>query len=152
MKKSKSWIALFILSLTLVAVVAACGTTAGANDIGKTRTANDLEITVTHVETLNSKNDKTQLAKIDFEILNVGSDEAGAGAGDFVVKTENGKKHSVDGMHANNFGDAIAAGKTLRGSGYYEVPAGKQDVTVIYQPATGKADQEATWTITLPEK
>lgn len=152
MKKSKSWIALFVLSLTLVAVIAGCGTTAGADDIGKTRTANDLEMTVTHVETLNSKNDKMQLAKIDFEITNVGSDEAGVGAGDFVVETKGGKKREVDGMHANNFGDAIAAGKMLRGSGYYEVPAGEQDVTVIYKPVNGKADQKATWTITLPEK
>ncbi|EUJ17348.1 DUF4352 domain-containing protein [Listeria grandensis] len=152
MKKSKSWITLFVLSLTLVLVVAGCGTASTANDLGKTRTANDLEITVTSVNTLNSQNDNKQLAKIDFRIENVGADESGAGAGDFVIETKDGKKHSVDGLSANNFGDAIPAGKTLKGSGYYEVPAGEEKVTLHYKPVVESTDETATWTIILPEK
>ncbi|MBC1457837.1 DUF4352 domain-containing protein [Listeria newyorkensis] len=149
--KKRNWIALFVLSLTLAMTVVGCGKTV-SDDIGKTRTANDLEITVTNVEMKDSNNDKKQMAQIDFSIKNIGKEESGAGAGDFVIETEDGKKHQVYGLNANNFGDAIAAGKTLKGSGFYEIPANQKEFTVLYQPVSEETTEKIEWTITVPSK
>lgn len=164
MKKKKILLPLLALNLTLVMILAGCGgtatptsddaskTTATSDDVGKTRTANDLEITLTNIEMKDSNDNKKEMAKIDFSIKNTGKEESGAGAGDFVIKTKDGKKHQVYGLNANNFGDVIQSGKTLKGSGYYEIPAGKKEFTVLYEPFTEIAMDKIEWAITVPSE
>ncbi|KGL41291.1 hypothetical protein BMT55_03565 [Listeria newyorkensis] len=165
MKKKKILLPLFALTLTLVMILAGCGGTATptsdetskttattSDDVGKTRTANDLEITLTNIEMKDSNDNKKEMAKIDFSIKNTGKEESGAGAGDFVIKTKDGKKHQVYGLNANNFGDVIQSGKTLKGSGYYEIPAGQKEFTVLYEPFTEMAIDKIEWAITIPSK
>ncbi|EUJ30232.1 DUF4352 domain-containing protein [Listeria cornellensis] len=149
--KKRNWIALFVLSLTLAMTVVGCGK-AVSDDIGKTRTANGLEITLVNVEMKDSNDNKKQTAKIDFSIKNTGKEESGAGAGDFVIETKDGKKHQVNGLNANNFGDAIATGKTLKGSGFYEIPADQKEFTVLYEPVSEEPMEKIAWTITVPSK
>ncbi len=154
MKKRKSLLTLLALSLTLVMILAGCaGNTKAANDdIGKTRTANDLEITLVNVEMKDSNDDNKQMVKIDFSVKNTGKEESGAGAGDFIIKTKDGKKYQVYGLNANNFGDVIPAGKTLKGSGYYEIPTNQKVFTVLYEPFTEVAMDKVAWEITIPIK
>ncbi|MBA3927796.1 DUF4352 domain-containing protein [Listeria rustica] len=152
MKKKKSLFTLFALSLTLMIILAGCGGKTASDDIGKTRMANDLEITLTNVEMKDSNDNNKQTAKIDFSIKNTGKEESGAGAGDFVIETIDGKKHQVYGLNANNFGDVIPAGKTLKGSGYYEIPANQKEFTVLYEPFTEVAMDKIAWEITVPSK
>lgn len=149
--KKRNGIALFVLSLILVMTVVGCGK-AVSDDIGKTRTANDLEITLVNVEMKDSNDNEKQTAQIDFSIKNTGKEESGAGAGDFVIETKDGKKHHVNGLNANNFGDAIAAGKTLKGSGFYEIPANQKEFTVLYEPISQEPMEKIAWTITVPTK
>lgn len=149
--KKRNWIVLFVLSLALAMTVVGCGK-AVSDDIGKTRTANDLEITLVNVEMKDSNNNKKQTAQIDFSVKNTGKEESGAGAGDFVIETKDGKKHQVNGLNANNFGDAIAAGKTLNGSGFYEIPADQKEFTVLYEPVSEEPMEKIAWTITVPSK
>ncbi|AQY49751.1 lipoprotein [Listeria weihenstephanensis FSL R9-0317] len=149
--KKKSWMTLLALSLTLVAIMIGCGKTT-SNDIGKTRTANDLEITLSNVEMKDSNNDNKQMAKIDFSVKNIGKEVSGAGAGDFVIQTEDGKKHQVYGLNANNFGDEIAEDKMLKGSGYYEIPTKQKQFTVLYEPNTEESMDKIAWMITVPSK
>ncbi|MBC1475344.1 DUF4352 domain-containing protein [Listeria grandensis] len=152
MKKKKSLLTLFTVSLAVVMILAGCGNAAVSDDIGKTRTVNDLEITVTNVEMKDSNNNDKQMARIDFSVKNVGKEESGAGAGDFAIQTKDGKKHQVYGLNANNFGDAIAAGKTLKGSGYYEIPADQKEFTILYEPNIDEVTEKIKWTITVPSK
>ncbi|MBC1605519.1 DUF4352 domain-containing protein [Listeria rocourtiae] len=149
MKKSKHWLAILIFSCALVAV--GCGKVK-SDDIGKTRTINDLEITVTNIEMQNSNNSGKQIAKIDFSIKNIGKEESGAGAGDFVIQTKNEKKHPVYGLNANNFGDVIPTEKTLKGAGYYEIPAGQKEITVLYEPRAIAIMESVSWVVNIPAK
>ncbi|MBC1273816.1 DUF4352 domain-containing protein [Listeria booriae] len=151
MKKKRSWITLAVLSLVLAVTVIGCGTPK-ANDVGKTRTANNLEITVQEIELKDANQNDKQIAKIEFSVKNVGKEESGAGAGDFIIETRDGKKHQVYGMNENNFGDAIAAGKTLTGAGYYEIPANQKSFTIHYEPNTDVPMEASTWEITTTSK
>ncbi|MBC1474819.1 DUF4352 domain-containing protein [Listeria grandensis] len=151
MKKKKIWLALFLLSLVSILAMSGCGKTA-SDDIGKTRVANNLEITLADIQLKISNNDKKQMIQLDFAVKNTGKEEAGAGAGDFVIQTKDGKKHAMYGLNAKNFGDEIAAGKTLKGPGFYEIPVDQKEVTVLYEPYSQETTENVKWTVTIPTK
>ncbi|MBC1797758.1 DUF4352 domain-containing protein [Listeria booriae] len=151
MKKNKIWLTLFILSLSLLLAVSGCGKTS-SDDIGKTRVANNLEIKLEDIKLKISNNDKKQMLQLDFDVKNVGKETAGAGAGDFVIQTKDGKKHRMYGLNANNFGDEIPAGKILKGPGFYEIPIDQKEVTVIYEPYSQETTENVKWTVTIPAK
>ncbi|MBC1499779.1 DUF4352 domain-containing protein [Listeria weihenstephanensis] len=151
---------------TLVAGLTACGntednasTTKNAaveqkqtkNDIGKTVETSDLDIQVKSVTSgyAESKDKNKQMLIIGMVVKNTSKLESGAGAADFQVKADDGKTYDVYGMEAKNFGDAIPAGKTLQGKGYYEIPKGTKTVTLYYAPGGVK---KAEWTLSVPAK
>ncbi|WP_430534787.1 DUF4352 domain-containing protein [Listeria rocourtiae] len=149
MNKNKRWLAICILILALV--LASCGK-AESDDIGKTRTVNGLEITITNVAMQDGNNKDKQIAQIDFSIKNTGKEESGAGAGDFNIQTKDEEKHPVHGLNVNNFGDVIPAGKILKGSGYYEIPTGQKTFTVLYEPYATAITERIAWEINMPTK
>lgn len=152
MKKNKIFLTLFLLSLvSLFAMMSGCGKTV-SDDIGKTRVANNLEITLADIQLKISNNDKKQMIQLDFTVKNTGKEKAGAGAGDFVIQTKDGKKHEMYSLNANNFGDEIAAGKILKGAGFYEIPANQKEVTVLYEPYSQETTDNVKWTVAIPVK
>ncbi|KGL37335.1 DUF4352 domain-containing protein [Listeria sp. SHR_NRA_18] len=151
MKKKRNWLMVFLLSIVVAVAISGCGKTA-SDDVGKTRVANNLEMTLEGTQLKISNDDKKQMLQLDFSVKNTGKEKAGAGAGDFKIQTKDGKKHAMYGLNANNFGDEIAAGKTLKGSGFYEIPADQKEVTVLYEPYSQEATDHVKWTVTVPDK
>ncbi|MHC5280125.1 DUF5067 domain-containing protein [Listeria kieliensis] len=126
--------------------------TATKNEVNKkVETADGFDIEVTGVKTsFGQSTDKKNMLEVSFEIKNTSDkDSLGRSAFDFLVEGDNGKTYEAYSMEARNFGDAIPAGKTLKGTGYYEIPASVKAVTVYYAPQGKKMAQ---WQLTVPEK
>lgn len=121
------------------------------NDIKKTVETPELDLQVVSVKSgyAESSDKQKQMLIVEMNIKNTSKQESGAGAADFVVKADNGKTYKVYGLEAKNFGDVIAAGKTLTGKGYYEIPKDTKAVTFYYEPA-GK--RQAEWHLNVPAK
>lgn len=121
------------------------------NDVKKVVETPELDLQVVSVKSgYAESNDKNkQMLIVEMNIKNTTKQESGAGAADFVVKADNGKTYKVYGLEAKNFGDVIAAGKTLTGKGYYEIPKDTKAVTFYYEPA-GK--RQAEWHLDVPAK
>ncbi|MBC1359567.1 DUF4352 domain-containing protein [Listeria booriae] len=152
-------LSLLLSAVALTIGLVACGTPDTSsntiekpkNEIGKTVETADLDIQVVSTKSGYAESDDKdkKMFIVDMKIKNTSKEESGAGAADFEVKADNGKTYKVYGLEAKNFGTAIAAGKTIEGKGYYEIPEATKKVTFYYAP-TGK--KQAQWQLTVPAK
>lgn len=111
----------------------------------ETKRANMLEITPKRLTAvINGSNEKNVILTVELLIKNTDSVENGAGAYDFVLKSE-GKELSPY-SEANNFGDNIAPEKEMTGKVSFEIPKNSKELELIYKVSDKKL---ASWKLNL---
>ncbi|WP_285769496.1 DUF4352 domain-containing protein [Peribacillus sp. SI8-4] len=144
---------LSIVLLIAALILSACGMEKNVekSDINKTIRSNKVDMIVTNLVVSNSQSEKKDMImlEVEMEFKNKSKSDYGVGAHDFKVKDQDGKVHEAYGMEPDNFGDVLSPGKSMKGTGYYEIPKNTKNVTFIYQP---KKDSLAEWKLTVPER
>ncbi|MGG4155014.1 DUF4352 domain-containing protein [Peribacillus muralis] len=142
-----------VFIIALMVMVSACTTEKNdeKTDLNKTIRSNKIDMVVTDLVVSNSQSEKkdTIMLEVEMEFKNNSKSDYGIGAHDFKVKDQDGKIHDVYGMEPDNFGDVLPPGKSMKGTGYYEVPKNTKNVSFIYQP---KEESLAEWKLTVPER
>ncbi|MBC2149684.1 DUF4352 domain-containing protein [Listeria booriae] len=154
-------IAIFSLTILTAITLVACGnsdtttddnttksTETAKNNVSTTKTVNNIDMKIGNLKLTESGDGKQDILQVEMNIQNNSNTPFAIGGGDFKLKTAKDKTIKVD-PKASNFGDEIAAGKTLTGKVYFNLPKDMEKVTLVYQP---RDKSEAEWEVTLPEK
>ncbi|MFJ8120013.1 DUF4352 domain-containing protein [Bacillus mycoides] len=124
-------------------------------EIGKEKVSHTMKMKIIAAKIVkdDTVSEQEQIVQVQFDIKNEGKEDSGIGAGDFMMKDDTGKTYSMYG-NADNFGDVIPVGKSLKGNGYYCVAKDGKELTVVYSPAVKQGMEEKTieWKIGKPTK
>ncbi|KGL39095.1 hypothetical protein BMT55_00905 [Listeria newyorkensis] len=153
-------IAIFGLTILTATTLVACGNPDTSTDktpkteetakdkVSTTKTVDNIDMKIANLKLTESGDGKQDILQIEMNIQNNSTTPFAIGGGDFKLKTAKDKTIKVD-PQASNFGDEIAAGKTLTGKAYFNLPKDTEKATLVYQP---KDKAEAQWEVTIPEK
>ncbi|PJN90312.1 hypothetical protein CVN76_11235 [Bacillus sp. mrc49] len=142
---------IFIIALMFILSACAMDKNDENSDINKTIRSNKIDMIVKNLVVSNSQSGKkdTMMLEVEMEFKNNSKSDYGVGAHDYKVKDKDGEIYIAYAMEPDNFGDVISPGKSMKGTGYYEIPKNTKNVSFIYQP---KKESLAEWNLTVPDR
>ncbi|MBC1501450.1 DUF4352 domain-containing protein [Listeria weihenstephanensis] len=146
----KKIIMTILATLLLSVVLVGCGNSE-ETDLNKALGAKEMTVTPTKVTREKAATDRKRILKIEVKVKNNTEKPIGIGAGNFALKDADGKEYDIYGMKTDSLGQEVAAGKTITGNIYFEIPASLEKGWMNY---AFQMDQEpvAEWLLSFPGK
>ncbi|AQY51822.1 lipoprotein [Listeria weihenstephanensis FSL R9-0317] len=147
----KKTIMAILVTLLIVTTLVGCNGKKEDTDLNKALGNKEVTVTPTKVTREKATSDRKEILKVVVKVKNNAKKPMGIGAGNFTLKDDNGKNYEMYGLKTDSLGQELAAGGTVSGNVYFEIPADLEKGWMDYAVSIGQ-EPAAEWLLSFPEK